>query len=115
MSSMPVEPSGCGLPKDVETGGDTIADGEPPDVELPVDQVLATAAGEHDKNAAEDSTTEGGDTSPVAEEAMIAHARDNENATEVLAAKEDRDASDEPSATSLVRSNYNDDLIMGVA
>ncbi|KAL1429739.1 hypothetical protein MTO96_034692 [Rhipicephalus appendiculatus] len=39
----------------------------------------------------------------------------SENATEVLAAKEDRDASDEPRATLLVRSNYNDDSIMGVA
>ncbi|KAL1467271.1 hypothetical protein MTO96_042297 [Rhipicephalus appendiculatus] len=73
------------------------------------------AAGEQDKNAAEYSTTEGGDTSPVAEEGMIAHATDNENATEVLAAKEDQDASDEPRATLLVRSNYNDDPIIGVA
>ncbi|KAL1485658.1 hypothetical protein MTO96_047262 [Rhipicephalus appendiculatus] len=91
--------------------------GEAPDVELPVDQVLATAAGEYDKNATEDSATEGGDTSAVAEEAAIVHARDNENknAVEVLVAEEDRDARDEPRATLLVRANYNDDSNMGVA
>ncbi|KAH7967870.1 hypothetical protein HPB52_003609 [Rhipicephalus sanguineus] len=41
--------------------------------ELPVVQTPATVAGA-DKVAAEDTTTEGGDTSPVAEEAMVVHA-----------------------------------------
>ncbi|KAH7969876.1 hypothetical protein HPB52_022397 [Rhipicephalus sanguineus] len=53
----------------------TSAEATIPTVVLP--QVPAKAAGQDYKDAAADITTDGGDTSPVAEEAMVVHAGDN--------------------------------------
>ncbi|KAL3196436.1 hypothetical protein MRX96_045257, partial [Rhipicephalus microplus] len=65
----------CTPQQDDETVGATSADGEAPVVELPVNQVLAIAAAE-DKNAARNSAVEVRDTSPVAGEAIVVHAKD---------------------------------------